>query len=149
MDLWKSIRRKFQVAGQLSFRDWLGLAQAWWLLLAFHLALCRVSLERLEAFTRLASVENAAPAGALAWARHKQGLVSLAGRYHFLSMTCLPRAFALRWILSRHAIPSQLCIGVNKTPTALNLHAWVRVEAEAIGEPEDIAEKFTVLNGLG
>jgi hypothetical protein len=128
-------------------RDWLALVQAWWALLGFNLALRWVHLDRLEKFTSLASENEPVPPGGLEWARHRQRLVSLAGRLHLPPMTCLPRALTLRWMCSRHAIPSQLCIGVNKTPTTFNAHAWVQVEGEAIGEAEDIAEKFKILEG--
>jgi hypothetical protein len=64
-------------------------------------------------------------------------------------MTCLPRALTLRRMLSRHAIPAQLRIGANKTSTGIIAHAWVELDGEAIGEPEDIAESFKVLQGAG
>jgi hypothetical protein len=72
-------------------------------------------------------------------------LVSLAGRLHLPPMTCLPRALTLRRMLSRHAIPSKLRIGMNKAPTGMHAHAWVEVDGEAVGEPEDIADDFRVL----
>jgi hypothetical protein len=62
-------------------------------------------------------------------------------------MTCLPRAFTLRWMLSRRAIPNQLRLGMNKSSMGMYAHAWVEVEEETIGEPEDITERFKILQG--
>ena len=147
MDLWKSIRHKFQVAGQLSLRDWLGLAGAWWVLLGFFLALRRVSLDRLETFTRPTPIKMADQPGAITWAWQRQKWISMAAGLHLYPMTCLPRAISLRWMLSRHAIPSQLCIGITRNLEAMHAHAWVEVAGEPIGEAEDITEKFKVLQG--
>jgi hypothetical protein len=145
--LWKSFQHKLQTARQLSPGDWLSLAEAWWVLLGFHLALGWVKLDRLEAFTRPAQEKNAVPPEALARAWQRQRQVSMAARLHLLSMTCLPRALTLRWILGRGGIPAQLCIGMNKTSTGIYAHAWVNVAGEAIGEPEDISERFKILKG--
>jgi hypothetical protein len=149
MSLWKSFRHKLQVAGQLSLRDWLFLVEAWWALLGFRLALRRVPFERLEAFTRPASGKSAARPDILLRARYLQRVVSMAARLHLPSMTCLPRALALRWKLSRDGIPSQLRIGMNKNALGMSAHAWVEVAGEAIGEPDDIPERFKILESPG
>ena len=143
--MWKSFQHKLQTAGEFSLRDWLDLVGAWWVLLGFTLALRRVNYERLEAYTRLTKDKCAIPAEALAWAWRTQRLVSLAARLHLISMTCLPRALTLRWMASRHGIPAQLRIGMNKSSAGMLAHAWVEVQGEMIGEPEDIADRFMVL----
>ncbi len=143
--MWKLLPHKLRTASELSPGDWLGLMEAWWALLGFTLALRRVNYERLEAYTRLTKDKRAVPAEALAWAWRRQRLVSLAARYHLLSMTCLPRALTLRWMASRHGISAQLRIGMNKSSAGMLAHAWVEVQGEMIGEPEDIADRFMVL----
>ena len=57
----------------------------------------------------------------------------------------LPRAFCLRWMLSRAGVESHLRIGTNRTTTGIVAHAWVEVAGENIGEPEDISERFKVV----
>ena len=149
MDFWKSFRYKLQLARQLAWQDWLVLVEAWWILLGFNLALHWVHFDRLEAFT-CPTLDNATvPPDALVWARQRQKLVSLAARLHLPAMTCLPRALTLRWMASRHAIPTQLCIGMNKTSAGIYAHAWVELAGDAIGEPEDITESFKILQGAG
>jgi hypothetical protein len=143
--LWKSFRHKLQTAGQLTPGDWLGLMEAWWVLLGFHLALGWVKFDRLEAFTQKAVKNGAVPADALAWAWRRQRLVSRAAGFHLAHMTCLPRALSLRWMASRLGIPAQLRIGINKSASGLLAHAWVEVLGEKIGEPGDIAERFEIL----
>jgi hypothetical protein len=147
MDLWKSIRHKFRAAGQLSFRDWLILMEAWWVVLGFHLALRRVSLEGLEAFTRPVPGKMTDLTDTLAWAWHRERLIRSAARLHLLPMTCLPRALTLRWMLGRRGIPAQLRIGIQKNSTGMYAHAWVEMEGESVGEPEDVAERFKPLSG--
>ena len=144
--MWKSFRHKLQTASQLSPGDWLDLVKAWWVLLGFYLALRCMPFNRLEAFTRLAKEKSVVPLDALTWAWRRQELVSMAARLHFIPMTCLPRSLALRWMASRHGIPAQLRIGMNKSSNRLFAHAWVELQGEMIGEPEDIAERFMVLH---
>jgi hypothetical protein len=146
--LWKSFRYKLQTASELSLLDWLFLIEAWWGLLGFYLAIRLVSFDRLEAFTHVTTKKKKAPSGALAWAWGRQRLVSLAARLHLLSMTCLPRALTLRWMLGRNGIPAQLCLGMNRSSTGLLAHAWVEMEGQAIGEPEDISDRFKILGPM-
>lgn len=144
--MWKSFRHKLQTARQLSPKDWLVLAKAWFALAGFSLALRWMPFNRLEAFTCRVTEKSAIPADAPAWAWRRQRLVSLAARLHLIRMTCLPRALVLRWMANRHGLPAQLRIGMNKSSNQLFAHAWVEIQGEMIGEPEDIAERFEVLN---
>jgi hypothetical protein len=144
--LWKLLRHKLRTAGQLSAGDWAGLVEAWIALLGFYLALHWVKFDRLEAFTRPAAEKGVVPADALAWAWRRQRIVSMAAGVHLVPITCLPRALVLRRMLSRRGIPAQLRIGMNKSSTKIFAHAWVEVQGEMIGEPEDIAERFIILH---
>ncbi len=144
--MWKSFRYKLQTASQLSPGDWLGLAEAWWVLLGFYLALRRVKFDRLVSFTGFANKKKMISVDNLAWAWGRQRLISMAAHWHPLSMTCLPRALTLRWMLGRRGMTTQLCIGINKSSTGMFAHAWVELDGQAIGEPEDITERFMVLS---
>ena len=144
--MWKSFQNKASTARGLSVEDWLLLAETWWVLLGFSLALRWGSLERLQDKFRLKEAKRVDLSGVLAFAHRLQKLVSLAARYHLLSMTCLIRACTLHWMLSKRGIPSRLCIGVNKSLVGIQAHAWVEVMGQAIGEPEDIDEIFKVLS---
>ena len=141
----KSFRAKALIARQLSFSDWLLLAESWWLLMIFSLLVRRVSYRRLETSTPLITRKYSAVAQPLAFAQRLQWLVGLASRLHLLPMTCLPKALTLRWMLVGRNIPARLSIGVTKSVVGINAHAWVEVMGQAIGESEDIDERFRVL----
>ena len=143
--MWKSFRSKIITARQLSLREWLTLVEAWWTLFGFYLALRWLSYDRLKTLIRLNSAEKADPVRVLAIAQRLHKLVYLASRLHLLSMSCLPRAFTLRWMLGRRGIPAQVRIGMNKTSTGIHAHAWVDIEGETIGESEDVTERFKIL----
>jgi hypothetical protein len=145
MSWWRSFRHKLHTARLLALADWLILAEAWWALFGFYLALRWVSYDRLEAFTSLATNKSTPVPDVLARARQRLGLVSLAAHFHLLPMTCLPRALTLRWLLSRDGIPAELRIGVNKTPAGMYSHAWVELDGQPIGEPQDIPDRFKIL----
>jgi hypothetical protein len=143
--LWKSFEDKVSIARHLSLSEWLLLAQAWWVLFGFFLSLHWISLERLEKSFHLARGKKVDPSGVLVFARRLQKLVFLASRLHLLSITCLARACTLHWMLGRRGIPSRLCIGMNRSLVGIHAHAWVELMGQAVGEPEDIDERFTVL----
>ena len=135
-----------QTARQLSPRDWLVLVEAWWALLGSYFALRWMKFDHIQALTSPATGNGAVSSDVLAWAWRRQRLVSMAASVHLLSMSCLPRALALLWMASRHGIPAQLCIGINKSAAGALAHAWVEIQNEKIGEPEDIDERFEKLH---
>jgi hypothetical protein len=145
----KSFRDKARLARQLSLSDWLILAEAWRLLLLFYLALRWVSYERImpPACPTLESAPDS-PA-ALVVAQRLQRLVGFASRLHAAPMTCLVKALALQKMLSGRDIPAQVRIGIHKTPAEIHAHAWVEIKGEAVGESQEVAAKFRILNPSG
>lgn len=146
MGWWRSLRHKVQLARELKGRDWLRLVEVWWMLGSTSRALRRVSYEQLISTIRFSPKERANPDDDLILAQRLQRLISMAARLHGIKITCLGRAFTLHKMLAMRGIESRLCIGVSKTQTDVQAHAWVEMEGQAIGEPEDITERFKVLN---
>jgi uncharacterized membrane protein (UPF0136 family) len=142
----RSLKHKLLVARGLSLRDWFVLAEAWWVLLGYSLALHLVSYQRLESSLKLVAGNLVDSTNSLAVAYRLERLVWLASRLHLLSITCLLRAFTLRWMLRRRGIPADLRIGVNRSRIGIHAHAWVDVNGQAVGEPEDITDRFSILN---
>lgn len=71
--------------------------------------------------------------------------VDVAARHHLYSMSCLPRALALRSLLAEEGVATDLRIGVRKEGAALTAHAWVEQEGVPVGEIPAIAERFAPL----
>jgi len=141
----RSTRRKLLIARKLTISNWLLLVEAWWGLLYFHLDSKRTSFERLEEKLKFPESKKTIPSDPLPFAWRIQKLVYLASRLHWLKMTCLIKACTLQKMLSRRGIPSELRIGMNRSGAAISAHAWVEVMGQAVGEPEDIGEKFISL----
>lgn len=140
------------------------LLEAWWTLLA---ASARLRLAARRTLTRaLASVPhgvppevagtssgNSTPGSGKSAGTSQPGTsqaavalaVSRAAAHHLWAMTCLPRALALQRMLARRGIAAALRIGVRKEAGTLAAHAWVEVGGLALGEPEEIAERFRAL----
>ena len=139
--LWNLLKNRLSLARTLSAVDWLCLVTAWWVLLWYFFSVRWASFNYLSS-----SLENDLPDDdILAFAHRLHRLVELASRLHLLSITCLPRALTLNWLLARRHISSSLRIGVAKLPSGMQAHAWVEVAGVPIGEAENIAERFTVL----
>jgi len=130
-----------KIAAGLSISDWLNLSLAWWVLLWCFFSMRWASFDYLTS----SSVTDLPDDRNLAFANHLHRLVELASRLHLFSITCLPRALTLHWLLSMYRIASLLRIGVAKLPFGIQAHAWVDVAGIPIGEAENIAEKFNVL----
>ncbi|MEW5939859.1 MAG: lasso peptide biosynthesis B2 protein [Chloroflexota bacterium] len=142
--MWNSWKHRLQIARGLSASDWLALAEAWWKLLGYFLALRRKSFESLVAQNSI--LRNAPPS--LPAARRLRQLVIYASRLHLLPMTCLSQSLALRDMLGKRGISSEIRIGAKKAARGIHAHAWVEIEGQTIGEPEDISDRFNVLDSV-
>jgi hypothetical protein len=144
MDLLNSIRHKILLARGLSLSEWFLMIQAWWLLLGFYLALRRVNFTRLKQWLPRASQKKDP---LILPARLKQ-LVDMSARLHVLTMTCLVKSLTLRWMLISRGQPSSLRIGVMKTPAGMQAHAWIELNNIPLGEAQDIAERFKIMESV-
>ena len=142
--MWNRFLHKLRLARGLSFSDWLALVEAWWALAVFYLALRGMSYERLGQSARSGLTAASEPLPA---ARRLHRLVGWASHMHLLSMTCLAQSLALRWMLSRRGISSQLKIGATKVSGTFHAHAWLEMDGEKIGESEDGNGIFRALAG--
>lgn len=124
-------------------KDKVLLARAWFALLAADLGV------RLASFDAVQRCIDRHPKthGSNSPARLQQ-FVRLAARHHLWKMACLPQALALRWLLTREGISSQVIIGVRKDNAALEAHAWVELDGKALGEPADVRERFRIMQAL-
>jgi hypothetical protein len=141
----KSFKDKVLLAKQFSLSDWLALVEAWWLLFFFYLALHRISYERLLNSTHPILENPPEPSPVLFFAHQIKRLVGFAARLHLIPVTCLVKSLTLQKMLSKRNIPAQIRIGTKKIQDAIYAHAWVEVNGKPIGEADDIAQKFNVL----
>lgn len=128
---------KARLARGLSAADWLALAEAWWTLPVFWLALRWVSYDRL----------GQGPVGGkadLPAVEKLHRLVTWASRLQLLPMTCLVRACSLRRMAARRGLHTQVRIGAARSAEGIHAHAWVEVDGQAVGE-DGVAGQFKVL----
>lgn len=60
---------------------------------------------------------------------------------------CLPRAFALQWLLARRGVATKLCIGVASDGSPFPGHAWLESRGEVvIGGP--VPDRTTLLREI-
>lgn len=134
---------------QYSLSDWLVCAQCLALLLAMRMGVAFLSLPRLLRI--------------VAWVAGKSWLRSLPllhRRYQLVELTrlanltarvvqgpecCLGRSLLMFWLLKARGEPAAFCIGVSKTQTAMQGHAWVETRGQVIGDTVAITERFAPL----
>jgi hypothetical protein len=140
----KSLKDKVFLVRQFSPADWLALAEAWWRLFFFYLALRWMSYKRLMISISPTAEKNPDLSHALILAQQLHRLVEFSSRLHFVPMTCLVKSLVLQKMLNDQNISSQVKIGAQKIQDTMYAHAWVEVNGKPIGESDDIAEKFHV-----
>jgi hypothetical protein len=148
MAFWKSLRFKVGKARQLSPADVFLILEAWLALAFFNLALRRVSLERLQgSLLHHSSARQTLAAGRqAAISAHIVRLTGMAAGLHpWLRMTCLCRALALQWMLSRRGILPVLRLGVLNDGSGIQGHAWLELDGVPLGEAPAILERFSLL----
>jgi hypothetical protein len=74
-------------------------------------------------------------------------LVGAAAAHHFFRPNCLQRSLVLWWLLRLERIESRLRIGVRRTPTGLEAHAWVEHGGSPLNAKDDIHLSFFPLVG--
>jgi Transglutaminase-like superfamily len=69
-------------------------------------------------------------------------LVGKAAWRGFYPVSCLPRSLSLWALLHRSHLPGELCIGVRRSETGIQAHAWVEVDRVPLLEQPDIGNAF-------
>jgi hypothetical protein len=146
-----SIVHKVRTALRLPRQDWHLIAQAWLLL-----PLSRLALRALPAGVRRRLLAGPPPiresrlAAPQLWreAMRRKDAVDVASRNHLMTFRCVPRALVLRALLTRAGIPAELRIGVRKRDERLEAHAWLECYGRPLGETDDVAERFAVLESV-
>jgi hypothetical protein len=72
-------------------------------------------------------------------------LAAIAARHGLYRANCLHQALALCRLLRRRGSLAQLRIGVRKTESVLDAHAWVELRGQALGNP---VNEYAVFDGL-
>lgn len=75
-------------------------------------------------------------------------LIAIAGNHLPFPSTCLTRSLLLVWLLGRLGLRSELRIGVRSIAGRIESHAWVEVAGEPVNDRVDVAESFSVFDGL-
>ena len=138
--------RKLRSASRLSLADWFLFIQAWVWLLLFDLGLRTRPFPDLQAIAaRLASRPKPSPEQTKNLL-HMLRIAVDRGRYnHLYPMTCLRRALTLQRLLAERGVSTELKIGARKDNGQLKAHAWLEYQGQIIGEPEEIIERFNIL----
>lgn len=138
--------RNLNTASRLSAADWMLLLQAWTWLLLFDIGLRTRPFPDLQTFAaRLVPRPTAPPEQIERQLRVLRTAVARAGNHHLYPMTCLRRALTLQKLLARRGIAAELKIGVHKSDNQFDAHAWLEYQGKPLGEPEQVVERFSIL----
>jgi hypothetical protein len=74
--------------------------------------------------------------------------IRIADRYCPGGGNCLVRSLALFGVLRRAGIAAELRIGVDRTASALQAHAWVEVDGTPVNDAADVAARYAPFGDL-
>lgn len=72
--------------------------------------------------------------------------VRIAARIQIWSTACLPRSIVLAEMLLKRGHQAQLMLGVSKANGVFSSHAWVELNGQPVGEPEQVGSEFSAFN---
>lgn len=75
-------------------------------------------------------------------------LVGIAARHGLVRGNCLSQSLALKRLLDRQGIPSELRIGARRAGAALEAHAWIEHEGRPLNDGADVAARFPPFQDL-
>jgi hypothetical protein len=114
--------------------------KAWWHLLAVELEL---SLNPDSTLREAAvSADSCVSPSAAENARRIGESYRQAAQNHFWPMYCLTRSMALQRSLRKQGIGADLCIGMVRSGSRIDGHAWVEVDGTIIGDDAAVRSKF-------
>ncbi len=125
---------KIRAALTLSTGEWGIFIKAWFLLIYFDILLRNQSYRRIKKYLddKAQGVSGANSGKAWEVIRRNQRCVILAARNHIYIMGCLRQALALKWLLGRQGVPTEVRFGVRKEADQLLAHAWLEYEGQSI-----------------
>ncbi|MDW8215970.1 MAG: lasso peptide biosynthesis B2 protein [Acidobacteriota bacterium] len=138
---------QFGTFWRLSPDDRAGLLAAWALLTAVD-ALCRIGGARccLHWLQRMTAGRSSASPPGEEWVMRQAELVGRATRHTLRPTTCLIRALALWFWLTRRGVACEIVLGVQKTPGALEAHAWVEWQGKPLLEAADVRQHYAAFD---
>jgi hypothetical protein len=71
--------------------------------------------------------------------------VEIAIGHYPRSLGCLPRALALRAMLSRRGLSARLRIGATRDAQTIVAHAWVEHDGHVLDDAQDVGERYVPL----
>jgi hypothetical protein len=134
------MRRRLEQLGALAPWEWRLLAVLAFLLPAVGAALWLIGFNRTRALLDRSSEPARKPGTGSGspephdTARRIARLVAIAASRGAYRANCLRQSLALRWLLKRRGIDTELRIGVRKEGNALRAHAWVEHEGSPVGQ---------------
>ena len=76
-------------------------------------------------------------------------MVTLAARYHVINANCLPRSLALKWLLEKQGIESELNMGLNMDNREFHGHAWLTHGGIVLNDSADVGARYPVEQEIG
>jgi hypothetical protein len=73
--------------------------------------------------------------------------LDLAARNMFFRTNCLERSLALRWLLRRRGIATELRIGARKESALFEAHAWIELDGVVLNDPDEAHLHFAPFEG--
>ena len=139
------MKAKLRTVLSFSAQDWSLLVQAWFLLLAFDMALRVLPFRKVQGWIKSPGQKEISTVEAERIIQRSSDFVDLVARHHLYPMTCLRRSLALQWLLSRSGLDTSLQFGVRRENGKLQAHAWLEHQGQVIDKTPIPIEQYANL----
>lgn len=149
MNYLKLLKTDTQYLLQLSFYGKKLFLQALFLLLVVHVSLIVFGFNKTkDSLSRFIAQTKTPPNNPDELINLIATVVKIGSRYSRLWASCLRRSLVLWFLLAREGIKSDLKIGVRQNQGKMDAHAWVEVNQVVLNDQPNIAQQFSVFEGL-
>lgn len=141
---------KLTTAFRLPLQDWLILIKSWLILLYVRL---RMLLTPFRSWKHWLTEQQDVTLRPLSEnersciVTHRR-MIALASKYHFVNANCLPKSLALKWMLAKQNIHSQLKMGLRQGSKQLEGHAWLQYDKTVLNDDHDVAMRYPVIQKI-
>lgn len=137
------LRTRLTVAASFGLDEWRVLIEAVATIVAAHVALRLVDLPRVVSWASRSRPPQVV-GGSSRDIEYIARFVAVAGR--LTGLQCLPRSLALKRMLARRGVATELRIGVRTEGGSLLAHAWVEWMGHALNDDEQSLQPFAVFD---
>ena len=136
--------RKLSTACQIPLNHWIILIKSWFIMLYIRLRMDLTPFKSWKQWLINSPADQLRPLDKREESTvvNYRRMITLASRYHLITANCLPKSLALKWMLEKENIDSELKLGLNLDKNNFHGHAWLQRNEIVLNDNHDVALRY-------